>query len=235
MAMTREQAIDRAKKLMSLGNSDNPHEAALAVSRAQELLSRHAIEMADLSIGGEEDDPFSEIELGLRNPKYKKQKRGPIIRWKLDLVCKIAEANGCAIFFSGDRAVFCGRSQDAKQARTISARLFVEIDAVARKQSRGLGRQYAASFRQGVVDEIRVILAEKVEALKNEMRGTVSETALVVIDTKKDEAVEWMNNKHTNMTPMKRRRQNIDPGAYNKGRSMGGQAYNSAANERIRK
>ena len=54
MAMTREQAIDRAKKLMSLGNSDNPHEAALAVSRAQELLSRHAIEMADLSIGGEE-------------------------------------------------------------------------------------------------------------------------------------------------------------------------------------
>ncbi len=46
--MTREEAIEKARKLMALGDSENEHESALAMARAQALLERFEIELADL-------------------------------------------------------------------------------------------------------------------------------------------------------------------------------------------
>lgn len=43
------QIIDRVRKLLALGNSDNEHEAALAVQRASELLARHRLDFAGLA------------------------------------------------------------------------------------------------------------------------------------------------------------------------------------------
>ncbi|MBM9537037.1 DUF2786 domain-containing protein [Desulfobulbus alkaliphilus] len=41
--------IDKARKLMALGSSENEHEAALAVRRATELLARHRLDFAALA------------------------------------------------------------------------------------------------------------------------------------------------------------------------------------------
>ena len=38
--------VDRVKKLLALSTSANPHEAALAAAKAQELLFRHNLSMA---------------------------------------------------------------------------------------------------------------------------------------------------------------------------------------------
>lgn len=43
------QVIDRVRKLLALGQSDNEHEAALALQRAQELLARHQLDFAGLA------------------------------------------------------------------------------------------------------------------------------------------------------------------------------------------
>ena len=43
------QIIDRVRKLMALGTSDNEHEAALAVQRASELLARHQLDFDGLA------------------------------------------------------------------------------------------------------------------------------------------------------------------------------------------
>lgn len=43
------QVIDRVRKLMALGQSDNEHEAALALQRAQALLERHRLDFASLA------------------------------------------------------------------------------------------------------------------------------------------------------------------------------------------
>lgn len=59
--------IERIKKLLALANSDNENEAKLAMERASELLLRHNLSMADVSINrpdiGEETvkDDFSRI------------------------------------------------------------------------------------------------------------------------------------------------------------------------------
>ncbi len=43
------QVIDRVRKLLALGQSDNEHEAALALQRAQQLLERHRLDFASLA------------------------------------------------------------------------------------------------------------------------------------------------------------------------------------------
>ena len=45
------QIIDRVRKLLALGSSDNEHEAALAVQRAAELLARHRLDFDALAEG----------------------------------------------------------------------------------------------------------------------------------------------------------------------------------------
>ena len=45
------QIIDRVRKLLALGGSDNEHEAALAVQRAAELLTRHRLDFDALAEG----------------------------------------------------------------------------------------------------------------------------------------------------------------------------------------
>lgn len=43
------QVIDKVRKLLALGQSDNEHEAALALQRAQALLERHRLDFASLA------------------------------------------------------------------------------------------------------------------------------------------------------------------------------------------
>lgn len=48
--MTKEELIDKIKKLLALADSSNPNEAAVALSRAQKLMERYNIESVDLKI-----------------------------------------------------------------------------------------------------------------------------------------------------------------------------------------
>jgi hypothetical protein len=47
--MTKEQIVSKVRKLLELSNSSNENEAALAATKARELLSRYNLSMADLS------------------------------------------------------------------------------------------------------------------------------------------------------------------------------------------
>jgi hypothetical protein len=65
------QIIDRVRKLMALGNSDNEHEAALAVQRASELLARHQLDFDGLA--AEEELVHRTINTGSQTlPAYRK-------------------------------------------------------------------------------------------------------------------------------------------------------------------
>lgn len=46
--MTREEVVSKVRKLFELSNSSNENEAALAATKARELLSRYNLSMADL-------------------------------------------------------------------------------------------------------------------------------------------------------------------------------------------
>lgn len=50
--MSTKPLMDRIRKLLALARSSNPHEAAEALRRAQELMAAHAIDEDDLALSG---------------------------------------------------------------------------------------------------------------------------------------------------------------------------------------
>ncbi len=189
--MDRTEALERARKLLALGESENEHEAALALARAQVLLERHEIELAELE--GSSDSAESDA---LTEGSWDSGSGSTSPKWKLYLASALAKANGCTLFYAGSKITVCGRQSDVRNVARLWAWMVPEIDRITRKQCAGKGRSYANSFRVGCSLAIRDAIRKERDALREAMRGTVSETALTVVDRRVSVAQSWMQSRH---------------------------------------
>lgn len=87
-----EKIIDRIKKLLSLSESTNENEAALAAARAAELMLKHEIKAAQLCEEEQEDVDTIKID-------ESKQ----IVNWKANLMGGLANSLGCMFFLQKRR------------------------------------------------------------------------------------------------------------------------------------
>lgn len=71
MSDIQARILDKLKKLLALSKSDNPHEAALALQRAQKLMGAYGISQSELELAdfGEEISEFWPVG-GQRPPAY---------------------------------------------------------------------------------------------------------------------------------------------------------------------
>ena len=65
--MERESLLDMIRRLLAFSSSPNEHEARLAMSKAQELLLKHGLSMAE--IGASKAGQFAE-EIAFRGPRW---------------------------------------------------------------------------------------------------------------------------------------------------------------------
>ena len=115
-------AIEKIKKLLRLAQSSNEHEAALAASRAQELLSRYNLDESD----------YSEREL----PKEAGESATPTVKkpasWVFALASSVAGAFDCQYFHSSSgRVVFVGVDVDHEVANFTFGYLYRTINKLA--------------------------------------------------------------------------------------------------------
>ncbi len=87
-----EKIIDRIKKLLSLSESTNENEAALAAARAAELMLKHEIKAAQLCVEDAEDVDTVRVD-------ESKQ----IVHWKSNLMAGLARSLGCMFFLQKHR------------------------------------------------------------------------------------------------------------------------------------
>ena len=186
--MTREEAIEKARKLMALGESENEHESALAMGRAQALLERFEIELADLQA---ERDAEPMVE-----GTWRCGGRSAMVHWRLQVASALAEANGCTLFYSGPKVTVCGRRPDVRRVLKLWQWISAEVERLARRSCVGKGSRFAHSFKVGAVTAIRSEIDRERAALRAELRGKVTETALVIVDTRKREAEAFMQSHH---------------------------------------
>ena len=112
---------DTIRKLLALSNSPNENEAQSALLKAQELLARHHLTMADV-----EDAPASSVE---EMDGDKKAHRSP---WKRALASLIAHNFRCELYYRGHdsyKAIFVGKEQDlavCKEVYTAAIR-FIDL------------------------------------------------------------------------------------------------------------
>ena len=234
--MNRDEAIQKAIKLLRLSKSDNPHEAALAAQRAQEILDRYEISqfMLDGTIADENIQDFS------HTGEYLEQCKGKQLQtWKSYLSAVVATANGCKTFvrwewdIKKDKNVatlhLVGRVSDAQKVRYLYAFLTNEVNRLTERDGRKKGKSWRNNFRLGVVDTVKKALREGQQKLatdlRTENRGSVM--ALVRVDQaiaklyeRSNEVNKWMQD-HLDMREKQAPKIFFDPRARAAGQQAG--------------
>jgi hypothetical protein len=163
---TASPVIDRVRKLLTLAErSGSPAEAALAATRAQELIAEHRLAEADLSIAGGEDVPDERVIEEQIEGEYARRKAQA---WRVTLAGVLARSFGCKIYYwqKSSRIQAIGRESDVQTLRYVQGYLSLEIQRLteiewAKMKARCDGGElpqptrWRNSFRLGAVDAVR--------------------------------------------------------------------------------
>lgn len=169
--------LDRLERLLRLATSSNPHEAAAAAARAQAMIEKHRIDEALVAVlSGQAPEIVDDRD----HPLDESKRLRP---WKVALAGAIAEANGCGVYvLDGGRhrdavrkAILVGRAENFAAVRALYADLVVRIEALTRTFGQGRSRDWATSFRFGVVDTLGDrLLAARISARREAIEGEVA-------------------------------------------------------------
>jgi len=227
------EILEKVKKLLALGQSENEHEAALAVARAQALMEKHSISEAMLQLDGAE--PEEEIQ-PWADPLF----AGKVGSWRYRLGDVLAEANGVKVYKSGKSLKVIGRASDVQAVRYLFGFCLREIDRIAKARAAGNGRTWANNFRIGCVDAIREAIKKEREAQREQMRGAVADANALV---KLDSAIAKIDSRHAQAWALGREKLRlrtfwsgsgrVDPSARAQGREAGRGIYPAGGVRRL--
>lgn len=118
-----KRILDKIKKLMALAGSNNPHEAANALRKAQLLMQEHQLSEADVELSAITEQSAAMANSGEKQPK-----------WSLNLMAMIQQAFGVTGYFSTyqRRCFFVGYQSRAEIAAYCYAVLARQIKSARR-------------------------------------------------------------------------------------------------------
>jgi hypothetical protein len=178
--VNHEEALEKAKKLLRLSQSANPHEAALAASRAQEIIDRFKIESISLDLEDKQSAPKPDEPIkDFRSDPLDDSGRAET--WKYRLAMEIAKQNQCKLYSCRGICII-GRPSDATAVRYLFAWLSREIERLARQHCAGYGRNYYNNFRIGAAETVARRLAEQ----KQQTTNTIKQEAISKTGTQYD-------------------------------------------------
>lgn len=154
-----EKIITKIKNLLDLANNNpNENEALAASLKAQELLAKYNIEMADV-----EDTDFFEREIVEQEADLGKNQSK---KWKAILASVIANNFYCKVFTQdkGKHIFFYGYHEDVKVATEVFETLFSVGNKLARKKyyeyrkagksTKGIMNAYLYGFVEGIKEAL---------------------------------------------------------------------------------
>jgi hypothetical protein len=129
--MSPENIREKIRKLLALSNSDNPHEAALAAERAQQLILQFNVSQDELTDPAEKipDEP---VEVEAMGGFVKAGKRTRIPHWQPCLALAISRSFMCRIYYQPGYDIFMvGRRTNRDALRMTWIYLRNEIERMA--------------------------------------------------------------------------------------------------------
>ena len=236
--MTRDEALQKAAKLLRLAESQNPHEAALAAARAQELLDKYELDRAAIELDGGAPEPPEEIvDFGRRGDALTAPDINPNVvgkTWPRRLALALARANGCFLYFtSGGKFEhglnLVGRPSDVAKVRYLFQYLTGEVLRLSRRDCAGSSGSWTRNYQLGVVDEIATQLRRAREAAQDAFRREAAgetralvkvDQAIAVVSQRRDDAEAFANELH-NFKTARSTVMSFQPGARAAGRAAG--------------
>lgn len=138
---TKEQAIDKIKKLLRLANGTNfEQEAATAMNMLRDLLAKHNLSMSEIE---NEDKRVkqSSIDDLVKNPF--KQSKG---NWQTQLMMVIAEYCKCRVLISSPNNIIIGMPFEVEICSYTYEMLHSQIDKMCKKLRRDLRKERESSY-----------------------------------------------------------------------------------------
>lgn len=195
MTAIDEKVLDKIRKCLNLGASTNPHEAAAAMARAQELMAKHGVSAEQLEsreVAGKKGPVVLHKE-GVKSRASATKAKS----WELKLMDAVAKAFGCGLLFSPSYPyasyLFVGVTEEAQLARYAA-------DVLSRQLGRGraaftadlpsyLERRaktaevdaYCAGWVAGAVGTLRPLTEARRDAAKQLDAGDGGSRALMVV------------------------------------------------------
>lgn len=218
-----DSIAEKIRKLLALAEgAANEHESASAAAMAARLMERHAISEAHLK---RSDDSAAPETVTFYNAGPRARKRA---RWRGRLALAVAGAHGAYVFWRGPHLMGVGRRVDVDAARVVFDYCAAEIERLTATRARGRGRSFANGFRHGCVTAVLSAIERERAALRAEMAAEgVSETALVVVDTRAQRAREATGKLG------KLRSYGVETRGYVAGRSAGEGIYSRATRGKL--
>lgn len=182
-----KRILDKIKKLMALAGSNNPHEAANALRKAQLLMQEHQLSEADVELSA-----IAEQSAAMANSSEKQPK------WSLNLMAMIQQAFGVTGYFSTyqRRCFFVGYQDRAEIAAYCYAVLARQLKSARRDFLASLNKRLKATTKTARAD---LFCEGWVSGVYQQVRDLVpseKEQALVA---------QYMSKKHSGMTSAKGR------------------------------
>jgi hypothetical protein len=207
--------IEKIKKLLALANSSNEHEAALAASHAQRLLSEHNLAMADIE-AARKPDKADKVETAVSKS---------LPKWMRHLSAGVSTAFDCQAVHhpATGKMTFIGVGADVQ----IAAYTFIYLDRTVRKLcgiymkqhvSSSIANRHRELMRQsyylGAVSTITARLREQ------KVQTPVTTNALVPV---KEGLIKQAMNEIGTVRTLHSRRSYINSDAYARGQTDGGE------------
>lgn len=204
----REKMITKIQNLFDLANNNpNENEAIAAALKAQELMAKFDIELADVNSSNNDQEILHEVVFVKKNTGY-------CIKWRFQLATLIANNFKVKTFsHNGDGVAFYGYKSDVKIAVSVfnflfdtgnklSCKYYYQCKAEGRK-TRGVMNSYLIGFMRGLRDVLEKQCTELMIVTPEE------------VNNKFNELTENWKTINTNITSSK------DVDAYDTGRSDG--------------
>jgi Protein of unknown function (DUF2786) len=192
--MAQEKIIDLLRKLMAQADGEkavgNMAAAQAFAAKAQELLTKHKLEMSDIEFAAEElNEPVLGEEVSANdvmglNYNYVKRKND---KWVGILLQAIAEANFCKVLrkrTGSNKFALVGRASDRQTTTTLYAYLIKACLEMAPREADmndATGdnkRTFISSFKLGFACAI----SERLQVKRVELKAATSEQGLMRID-----------------------------------------------------
>lgn len=219
--MTDDALVDKVRKLLALAESSNEHEAALAAERAQELMFKYGIELAEVAASRGESIKVDKESI-----------HGKLDPWRRILANSVAKSVGGETVVSRvprtwrGRIDFWGERGVAQAAAALYQYLEAQVTVISAIAATTRPEEYATaaqsmrwrkSFCMGMVERIDDRLRDR--RAKMEVATEGSSTALVVVKS----AVERAMDDHYGEDNLSNKsfRVNTDPAAHEDGIGAG--------------
>jgi hypothetical protein len=198
--METEGIIERIRKLLRLAQSDNEHEAALAASRAAEMLERHNLDLAIVEAAGKAPETTVDVETLVLNPN------GTSSRWQGVIASGLAKTAYCRVWYAGGmrtgKLSVLGTRENRAAVVEMHAWLCSQVEKIARQAFGRRGRQQERkAYMLGAAETIRLRLMQEHQA-----RTATSEasTALVVAHQARNQT--WLADNGVKLNSARRTR-----------------------------